>query len=369
MPGPVPAARRLRPSAEGGKAGRAGCEPRIRQGALHQVRIPHPDARRREALHRRLRPEGRRRRPTRSCSTRTPYSVAPYGVDQYQDDLGPSPLFGKAGYIFVYQDVRGRWMSEGEFVNMRPHNADKNGPKDIDESTDTYDTIDWLRQERAEQQRQGRACGASRTPASTPSAGMIDAHPALKAASPQAPVTDWFIGDDWHHNGALFLPHCFNFMADFGQPAARADQEVPTCRSSTARPTATSSSSTGAARQRRREVLQGRRRVLERGDGARHLRRVLEGAQPPAAPEEHQAGGADRRRLVRRREPVRRAGDVSRAIESEQPERRQHPGDGPVGPRRLEPRRRRHARRRARSTPRPASSTARRSSSRSSSTT
>ena len=75
--------------------------------------------------------------------TRTPYNVKPYGVDQYRNDLGPSPQFGKAGYIFVYQDVRGRWMSEGEFVNMRPHLAQKT-PQQIDESTDTYDTIDWL---------------------------------------------------------------------------------------------------------------------------------------------------------------------------------------------------------------------------------
>src|SRR5207302_98249 len=64
--------------------------------------------------------------------------------DAYKSDLGPSPLFGNEGYIVVYQDVRGRWMSEGEFVNMRPHRAQKNSPHDIDESTDTYDTIDWL---------------------------------------------------------------------------------------------------------------------------------------------------------------------------------------------------------------------------------
>src|SRR5438552_684554 len=70
---------------------------------------------------------------------RTPYSVRPYGVDQYPSDLGPSPLFGNAGYIFAYQDVRGRWMSEGEFVNMRPHNPMKKG-QEIDEASDTYDT-------------------------------------------------------------------------------------------------------------------------------------------------------------------------------------------------------------------------------------
>src|SRR5215475_10587892 len=75
--------------------------------------------------------------------TRTPYSAKPYGVDQYPNDMWPSPLFGKAGYIFVKQDVRGRWMSEGEFVNMRPHNPAKK-PGEIDESSDTWDSIDWL---------------------------------------------------------------------------------------------------------------------------------------------------------------------------------------------------------------------------------
>src|SRR5262245_38171185 len=75
--------------------------------------------------------------------TRTQSGVEPYGIDQYPRNLGPSPLFGKEGYIFVYQDIRGRWASEGTFVGMRPHNPAK-GPKDVDESSDTYDTIDWL---------------------------------------------------------------------------------------------------------------------------------------------------------------------------------------------------------------------------------
>src|SRR2546428_5502685 len=75
---------------------------------------------------------------------RTQSGVRPYGADQYPNDLGPSPLFGKEGYIFVYQDIRGRWMSQGTFVNVRPHNPAKKGPQDIDESSDTYDTIDWL---------------------------------------------------------------------------------------------------------------------------------------------------------------------------------------------------------------------------------
>ncbi|MCE9532000.1 MAG: CocE/NonD family hydrolase [Planctomycetes bacterium] len=147
---------------------------------------------------------------------RTPYSVKPYGVDHYKTDLGPSPLFGKAGYIFVYQDVRGRWMSEGEFVNVRPHIADKKAT-DVDESSDTFDTIDWLLKNVPNHNGKVGQWGIS-YPGFYTVCGMIDAHPALKAASPQAPVTDWFIGDDFHHNGTLFLPHFFNFMVRFGYP-------------------------------------------------------------------------------------------------------------------------------------------------------
>ena len=145
---------------------------------------------------------------------RTPYSVKPYGVDVYKSDLGPSALFSKEGYIFVYQDVRGRWMSEGEFVNMRPHIANKKD-KEFDESSDTYDTIEWLLKHVPNHNGKVGQSGIS-YPGYYTVCGMIDAHPALKAVSPQAPVTDWFIGDDFHHNGALFLPHFFNFMARFG---------------------------------------------------------------------------------------------------------------------------------------------------------
>lgn len=149
--------------------------------------------------------------------TRTPYSAKPYGVDQYRSDLGPSPLFGKAGYIFVYQDVRGRWMSEGEFVEMRPHNPAKKTPQDIDESSDTFDTIDWLIKNIPQNNGKVGTMGIS-YPGFYTAAGMIDSHPALVACSPQAPIADWFIGDDWHHHGALQLPHVFNFMATQGHP-------------------------------------------------------------------------------------------------------------------------------------------------------
>jgi putative CocE/NonD family hydrolase len=149
--------------------------------------------------------------------SRTPYSVRPYGEQHYKSSVGPSGLFSQSGYIFVYQDVRGRWASEGDFVNMRPHRAMKQGPNDIDESTDTYDTIEWLvRNVRHNNGRVGM-WGVS-YPGFYTAAGMIDAHPALVAASPQAPIVDWFMGDDWHHNGALFLPHIFNFMSSFGRP-------------------------------------------------------------------------------------------------------------------------------------------------------
>jgi uncharacterized protein len=147
---------------------------------------------------------------------RTPYSVRPYGVDQSKPDLGPYPAFGTSGYIFVYQDVRGRWMSEGVFVNMRPIKADSE--KDaVDESTDTFDTIDWLVKNIPGNNGRVGQSGIS-YPGFYTACGLVDSHPALKAASPQAPVIDWFVGDDFHHNGALFLPHAFNFLANFGHP-------------------------------------------------------------------------------------------------------------------------------------------------------
>jgi hypothetical protein len=148
---------------------------------------------------------------------RTQSGVLPYGPDQYRSDLGPSPLFGKAGYIFVYQDVRGRWMSEGTFVNMRPHNPARKGPQDIDESTDVHDTIDWLLKNVANHNGKVGLYGTSYRGFYV-AAGMIDAHPALKAASPQAPIVDWFMGDDWRHNGAFFLAHAFHYLPTIGKP-------------------------------------------------------------------------------------------------------------------------------------------------------
>src|SRR5579871_4093610 len=152
---------------------------------------------------------------------RTPYSVGPYGVDRYRGTLGPSELFSKEGFIFAYQDVRGRYMSEGVWEEVRPH-KDVKGPKDTDESTDTYDTIDWLVKHVPNNNGRVGMWGIS-YPGFYVSAGMIDAHPALKAASPQAPVSDYYMGDDSFHNGAFMLAANFGFYTGFperkGPPA------------------------------------------------------------------------------------------------------------------------------------------------------
>jgi putative CocE/NonD family hydrolase len=145
---------------------------------------------------------------------RTPYSVGPYGEDQYPKNLGPSEEFEKAGYIFVYQDVRGRWMSEGEFVEMRPHIDNKKGPQDVDDASDTYDTIEFLLKHIPNNNGKVGIWGIS-YPGFYTSASMIDSHPALVAASPQAPMTDLFLGDDGYHGGAFMLSANFGFYASF----------------------------------------------------------------------------------------------------------------------------------------------------------
>ena len=146
--------------------------------------------------------------------TRTPYSVAPYGVDRYPEHLGPSEHFERDGYIFVYQDVRGRYLSEGDWLEMTPHKPTKSGPTDVDESTDGWDTIDWLVKNVPGHNGRVGLWGVS-YPGFYASASMIDAHPALKAVSPQAPVTDLFMGDDSFHNGAFMLAANFGFYLYF----------------------------------------------------------------------------------------------------------------------------------------------------------
>jgi putative CocE/NonD family hydrolase len=147
---------------------------------------------------------------------RTCYSVAPYGPDKFRNSLGPDELFAREGYVFVYQDVRGRYMSEGEYEDVRPYIPNKKGNQ-IDETTDTYDTVDWLIKNIPNNNGRVGVWGISYPGFYTSMAG-IDGHPAVKAISPQAPVSDWFHGDDMHHNGALFLAQNYNFFTGFGQP-------------------------------------------------------------------------------------------------------------------------------------------------------
>ncbi|NOT61117.1 MAG: CocE/NonD family hydrolase, partial [Acidobacteria bacterium] len=146
--------------------------------------------------------------------TRTPYSVAPYGVDQYRERLGPSEHFEKEGFIFVYQDARGRYLSEGEFSQVRPHVPRKASKRDIDESSDTYDTLEWLLQNVPNHNGKAGMVGVSQ-PGFHVAASMIDTHPALKAASPQAPTADYYFNDDVYHNGAFMLAANFGFYANF----------------------------------------------------------------------------------------------------------------------------------------------------------
>ena len=148
--------------------------------------------------------------------TRTPYSAKPYGEDVYPDPGGMLQNYAKEQFIFVIGDVRGRYASEGKFVHMRPQRPENAGPKEIDESTDAYDTIDWLVKNIPNNNGKVGMMGIS-YPGFYSAAGMIDSHPALKCVSPQAPIADWFIGDDFHHNGVLYLPHGFGFLSDYGQ--------------------------------------------------------------------------------------------------------------------------------------------------------
>jgi putative CocE/NonD family hydrolase len=160
---------------------------------------------------------------------RTPYSVGPYGEGNFKTTLGPDYQFAREGYIFVYEDVRGRYMSEGQFLDERPQVA-HNKPTDIDESTDTYDSIDWLVKNVPNNNGRVGLTGIS-YPGFYTSAGEINSHPALKACSPQAPVSDWFHGDDMHHNGALFLGQNWSFFSVFGQ-----DRPVPVPDNSNVKP-------------------------------------------------------------------------------------------------------------------------------------
>lgn len=149
--------------------------------------------------------------------TRTPYNIEGGGPNGTNYHLFSRVNLIKEGYIFVFQDVRGKYMSEGTYMDVRPHNPNKTSNKDVDESSDTYDTVDWLIKNARNNNGRVGIFGVS-YPGFYSTTAIMDAHPALKAASPQAPVTDWFIGDDFHHNGAFFLMDAFSFYSSFGKP-------------------------------------------------------------------------------------------------------------------------------------------------------
>jgi putative CocE/NonD family hydrolase len=140
---------------------------------------------------------------------RTCYSVAPYGIDKFPARLGPSTTMMEEGYIFVYQDVRGRYKSEGVFTNMTPVIDNKKSKTDVDEGSDTYDTIDWLVKNAAHNNGRIGQWGVS-YPGFYTAAGILSDHPALKASSPQAPISDFFF-DDFHHNGAFLQSYFFTY--------------------------------------------------------------------------------------------------------------------------------------------------------------
>ena len=145
---------------------------------------------------------------------RTPYGTGPYGPDEYPEHLGPSKHsfeFEKDEFLFVFQDVRGKYKSDGAFTVMRPHRPGKRG-KDTDESSDTYDTIDWLLKNVPGNNGRVGMIGTS-YPGFQVVHGMIEAHPALRAASPQASPIDMWLGDDFHHNGAFRLQYTFSWLS------------------------------------------------------------------------------------------------------------------------------------------------------------
>lgn len=152
---------------------------------------------------------------------RTPYSAGvtvdgqlQYGVDFYPRRLGPSTDFSDAGYIFVKQDVRGRFMSEGKWQEMTPHAKAPLAAGEGNESRDMHDTVDWLLKHVANNNGKVGIYGIS-YPGFYTSASIIDSHPAIKAASPQAPITDLYMGDDSYHGGAFMLAANYDFYAAF----------------------------------------------------------------------------------------------------------------------------------------------------------
>ncbi|WP_396590579.1 CocE/NonD family hydrolase [Allomuricauda sp. R78024] len=156
---------------------------------------------------------------------RTPYSSRPYGEGNFRKQIGPNIHLMKEGNIVVYQDVRGRWLSEGHYENMRAYIPNKTSDDQVDESSDTYDTIEWLVNNVENNNGKVGVWGIS-YPGYYATYATIDAHPALKASSPQACIGDFFF-DDFHHNGAYLLSY-FRVTSLFGTPRPNNDQPIDT---------------------------------------------------------------------------------------------------------------------------------------------
>ncbi len=156
---------------------------------------------------------------------RTPYSSRPYGEGSFRKQIGPNIHLMKEGNIIVYQDVRGRWLSEGHYENMRAYIPNKTSNEQVDESSDTYDTIEWLVNNVENNNGKVGVWGIS-YPGYYATYATIDAHPALKASSPQACIGDFFF-DDFHHNGAYLLSY-FRVTSLFGTPRPNNDQPIDT---------------------------------------------------------------------------------------------------------------------------------------------
>lgn len=155
---------------------------------------------------------------------RTPYNSEP-NEKNYSYRLGNLNHLLKEKYIIVFQDVRGKYLSEGKFEDVRPFNPYKKN-NEIDENSDTYDTIDWLVKNIDNNNGSVGIFGIS-YPGFYSTMALPNAHPALKAVSPQAPVTNWFLGDDFHHNGAFFLMDAFSFYSSFGRPRPKPTRNSP----------------------------------------------------------------------------------------------------------------------------------------------
>jgi putative CocE/NonD family hydrolase len=172
---------------------------------LKEVMIPMRDGVR---LHTKiLVPKDRPPEPLPFIMDRTPYGIAgsQNALDEYLKALSDD------GYIFVFQDIRGRFTSEGTFVMLRPARA-SGDPKGLDEGTDTYDTIEWLLKNVPGNNGRVGILGISYDGWTT-MMGALEPHPALKAISPQASPADMWLGDDFHHNGAFRLSYGFEYAA------------------------------------------------------------------------------------------------------------------------------------------------------------